>query len=162
MPYSTKDKHNKHSREYSRQNPEKVKEYRKRWRDKPENKEKERLYRQQYQKTPSWFYSSLANRKRHKVLFSRQEFIGWYNQQEKECYYCGIPENIFLKATIFKRGKNSHRLEIDRKDSSESYKLNNIVLSCPICNVLKSNIFSVKETKEISQNYIKPKWQKYV
>jgi len=52
------------------------------------------------------------------------------------------------------------RLTIDRIDNNFGYKINNIVLACGRCNLIKSNFFSSKEMKEIGQKYVKTKWKK--
>jgi len=51
------------------------------------------------------------------------------------------------------------RLTVDRIDNSLSYSGENIVLSCPRCNMIKSNYFSFEEMREIGQKYVKPRWK---
>lgn len=104
------------------------------------------------------------NKKRGKSILSRDEFIKWWNAQEKKCFYCDIKEEDLKdspSSTIFKN-KKTRRLTIDRLDSSKGYELNNILLACMRCNVIKSNFFNVEEMREIGQRYVKPKWEKEI
>jgi len=54
---------------------------------------------------------------------------------------------------------NIHRLTIDRIDNKKGYIKGNICLACARCNLIKSNILSFNETREICQRYVKPKWK---
>ena len=41
--------------------------------------------------------------------------------------------------------RNPNNISIDRKDSYSGYNLNNIVISCMLCNLVKSKLFSYEE-----------------
>lgn len=115
-----------------------------------------------YRRTPGGYYSSFRYRK-YKLEFTRQEFIDWDTKQNRECFYCGIPEQTMLLLPDFhkKRGIGEfHRLTIDRKENLKGYSLDNIVLACPPCNSTKGDLFSYSEFREIAQKYIRPKWER--
>lgn len=101
-------------------------------------------------------------KKKHCLLeITQEQFLNWYNNTKRKCFYCGIKEIDIRKAKYeFTMGRIISRLTIDRKDSNKGYSLNNIVLACIFCNIAKSNIFTVKEMKEIGRKYIKNKWIK--
>jgi len=111
---------------------------------------------------PSTIYTMLCNRAINKnnrvVSFTRVEFVNWYNSQPKICVYCGLPQEHIRFSTEI-NNRNGRRLQIDRKNSNRDYHLDNIVLSCGVCNIVKNNILDFDEMKEIGEKYIKPKWQ---
>lgn len=114
-----------------------------------------------YRKTAGGYYSSFKYRK-YKLDFTRAEFVKWDSLQKRECFYCGIPEELMLSIPDFhkKRGAGVfHRLTIDRKDNLKGYSLENIVLACPPCNSTKGDLFNFLEFKEIAQKHIRPKWE---
>ncbi len=123
------------------------------------NKEKYRAYSMARQTQPGRIYERLLSRKRHKVKFSRKEFIVWFNSQKKKCCYCGLSvEKLPLqKDKMLKRFCRT--LSIDRVDNEKDYELSNIVLACLRCNWIKSDFFNFKEMKEIGKRYVKPKWR---
>lgn len=106
---------------------------------------------------------SIKKRKKQTLLCSLQEFINWYNSQEKKCSYCDISEPLISK---LEWGRDpirvKFRLEIDRKDNNKGYLQENMTLACHICNNIKRNILTFKEMREIGQKYIKPKWEKLI
>ena len=64
------------------------------------------------------------------IGISQIDFIDWYKNKEKKCYYCG---RVVVKMTI------------ERKDNKQPYSLSNIELACEECNKVKSNILTEKE-----------------
>jgi len=98
-------------------------------------------------------------KKKKRILLSREDFLKWYREQEKKCYYCGIPEG-YLRSGKWKNGVSGKTLWVDRKNNAKGYLKDNVVLSCPICNQMKGATLSAKEMKEIASKYIKPKWKK--
>jgi len=88
---------------------------------------------------------------------SSKEFVEWYKSQEKKCSYCDIPFEYW--EILYKGHQNKYSLTVDRKDNSKGYSLENLVLACSQCNIVKNNVLTHQEMKEISQKYIKPKWQ---
>lgn len=117
-----------------------------------------------YRSTPSGLYSIIKGREnfyhRAEVRITRDEFVDWYERQEKQCVYCDIPED---KTVIWKKLFNhrSTKLSVDRKSSSGDYVLDNMALCCYLCNTLKNNVLSYDEMRYIGQNFLKPKWQSY-
>jgi len=113
--------------------------------------------------TPSGIYTTLKSqakfRQHHPFHLERQEFITWYNRQEKKCAYCDIREEDTHKIGDGFNNKVS-RLTIDCVDGDVGYMIGNIVLACHRCNTVKSDIFTYEEMRYIGQHFIKPKWQK--
>jgi len=86
------------------------------------------------------------------------EFHAWFDLTvfSEGCHYCGLTNgesaNLFkmqregIRQDGTRGGKRGRRLEIDRKDPSQSYdNLNNIVWCCYWCNNAKSNFFTEAE-----------------
>ena len=106
------------------------------------------------------------NRKSLNEFESFEIFHDWYNLLEKKCFYCGISEEQFrfivmngiLKSKRFpengefKRGSRGYYLELDKKDSSLKYSIDNCVLSCYFCNNDKSDVFNSEEYLNFSKN----------
>ncbi len=113
------------AKRYREKNPEKIREYKKLWRKKNYSKAK--------------YSSKKATCKKLGVGFNIPvlEFVNWYDSQPDKCHYCG---NSF-------RGKWD--TQIDRKNPSDGYTLDNIVLACSLCNRTKSNVFTHDEWSEI-------------
>ena len=101
----------------------------------------------------SIFWMSFKNRaKRYNVDLNilKEDFINWYNKQEKKCIYCGLTKEQLGKS-IDKVICGYNNLSIDRKDSNLGYGLDNIVLACMRCNIIKSNFFTFKEMIELGK-----------
>lgn len=97
-----------------------------------------------YSQTPEGIYAHIKGGAKHRniiFIITKEEFINWYNTQEKRCVYCNRTEQEAIKD---KDGKYK-RLSIDRKDNNKGYELNNIVLSCHKCNTIKSEIFTYEQ-----------------
>jgi 5-methylcytosine-specific restriction endonuclease McrA len=93
------------------------------------------------------YWISFKNRaKRYNINFNitKDIFIQWYNNQKKECIYCGLTTNQLNKSKD-KIINGYNNLSIDRKNNKIGYKLNNIVLACMRCNNIKSDFFTFKE-----------------
>lgn len=106
------------------------------------DKHKARLL-QKY-KTESWNYSKtytqkclMAKRKNRQVLFTREEFKQWWQENPKICAYCGITEDQWNKTKT--KFINIKRLTLDRIDNDKNYTLDNICWACVACNTKKSN-----------------------
>lgn len=159
-----KEKHNTRMRKYMKkwrkQNSDKVKASRKKYN--LSHKEKKNEIQRAYFKTAKGVLCTIKGRirrtknKKDYLKVSKEEFIKWYDSQERKCFYCSIPESLISD----KWCKQSKRLQVDRVDNNRFYELGNMVLACPVCNSFKADIFSVKETKEIAQKYLKPRWKK--
>ena len=107
----------------------------------------------EYFKTSNGIYASLKFRLKrrnqlNKLKISKKDFIEWFNQQEQKCFYCGRTiEETFKDNIIY--SKNFNRFTIDRIDSNKGYELENIVLACFKCNMIKGNIFTKDEMFKI-------------
>lgn len=118
---------------------------------------------QEYSKTGSGIYTALKARikffRNKPLTITREEFIEWYDAQEKRCVYCDLTEKDLSKV-IDSFIEFTHRLSIDSVDNDKGYVKGNLVLACNRCNTMKSNFLTFDEMKEIGQKYFKPKWQK--
>jgi len=137
-------------------NPEKYRELVRNWTKK--NPEKRKIIRQKYFSSPKGIYRNLVKRGRDKILISQKDFIEWYRNQKKNCFYCNIPEILVVK---FAKGKMKSRLTIDRIKPKGNYELGNIVLACGICNFIKSDVFTKNEMLKVGK-IINTKWEKII
>lgn len=122
----------------------------------------------EWRKTPSGIYTLIKSRQRHyektynnrckPFNLKRKTFITWYNETPKTCHYCGLPEE-HLKNIHGGHLDRVNRLTVDCIDNEVGYEINNIVLACNRCNLIKSNVFSYDEMREIGEKYLKPKWE---
>ena len=81
----------------------------------------------------------------------------WYENQPKQCVYCGIGEEDLSKLDDPVIAY-SHRLTVDCKDNYAGYIENNMVLACLRCNYLKQDFLSFDEMMEVAEKYVAPKW----
>ena len=129
-------------------------------------KECNNKHSREFSKTPSGIYTTIKGRVKfrnkfknyHSLSISREDFIRWYNEQNKNCIYCSISEEE-LQTLPDQFNNNSKRLTIDCKDSKNGYSKGNIVLACWRCNIIKGDLLSFDEMMYIGQNFIKPKWK---
>jgi 5-methylcytosine-specific restriction endonuclease McrA len=86
--------------------------------------------------------------KQIKLQMTKQEFFQWYDNQIRQCIYCGILEEDWLKTkdSMLKIYKHLH---VDRKNNKIGYKISNIVLACPRCNLTKNDFFTYKDMLKI-------------
>jgi len=114
------------------------------------HKQKRLIYAKKYNRTPEGIYNCLKTRaktKNIKVTIKKEDFINWYNLQNKECHYCKRNINQLQKDKKETNKYYKNRLSIDRKDNNKGYTLDNIILACCRCNCnIKSNYFDYKET----------------
>lgn len=130
---------------------QKCKEYR------TKNKERYNKYRREYKReNPRAIYSciKIGLRKRKKSLdllqISIEDFVEWYKNQDKTCYYCGRTiEDVKKSKDAF--NKKTFRLTIDRKNNDLGYSKENICLACYRCNSIKSDYFTEEEMKQIGE-----------
>jgi hypothetical protein len=103
-----------------------------------------------YHKTPDGIYMILKSsaKKRHlDFKLNKKSFANWYNSQNKVCHYCNKTE----KQSLNDMNRKMHRLSIDRKDSTKGYLIDNIVLACYKCNMMKSNDVSYEQMIRIGK-----------
>lgn len=109
---------------------------------------------------------------------SFEDFLDWYNAQEKSCHYCKLTEaecqeivmtgmltsNRFPQNGIIGRGRaRGVWLEVDRFLPKENYSRNNCALCCYFCNNDKSDVFTKDEYLKFQENrlaFLKKKLQK--
>ena len=101
-----------------------------------------------------------------------KEFYTWYQKQVEEvakCYYCDITQDelniLFREEKILPLNdaikRSSGSLEIERRDStSNSYRPENIVLACPLCNNAKSNLIDEESWKVLFKQPMKEYYKK--
>ena len=101
----------------------------------------------------SVFWTSFKGRiKRYNINLniSKNDFIKWYDNQKKKCIYCGLTKEQLNRSTD-KVICGYDNLSIDRKDSNRGYELDNIVLACMRCNIIKSNFFTYEEMLKLGK-----------
>lgn len=158
-----KEKWATYCKQWRLKNPEKARGIWERYKER--HPDRIRAARLRYRKTPAYFYESIKQnsmKKGRPFFLQKDEFIKWYNDQNKVCFYCGVPEGIIPENFKQSWGKKkvTDRLTIDRVDNNIGYVLNNLVLACPKCNGVKGDFFTADEMKFIGQEVMKQKWQK--
>jgi hypothetical protein len=98
-----------------------------------------------------------------------EDFLSWYNSQEKICHYCKLTEiesqelvmtgllnsNRFPQNGIIGRGTSRGVwLEVDRLNPKGKYSRTNSVLCCYFCNNDKSDVFDSENYLKFRQNRI--------
>lgn len=122
-------------------------------------------YLRKRQNGNSYFsYQGIKKRFHTNEDIGKEAYVNWYNSTPKICKYCDIPEETWLHINNkFKYwGTKNSRLSVDRMDNDFGYTAWNICLCCQLCNAVKNSFFNSNEFLEISQKYIKPKWQKLI
>jgi len=120
-------------------------------------REKARTYRE----TPAGVYTGLKQRinfwHTKPLIISKEDFIEWYEVQERVCVYCDISEGklLLLDDAI---NNTTNKLTIECMENSIGYIGGNLALACRRCNLVKSDLFTFDEMREIAQRFIKPKW----
>ena len=126
------------------------------------NRDKLRASHRKYDRSPKGIYKKLQHSVRgRKVTLTQEEFIVWYNHQPKKCCYCGLKEEE-LQLVSDAYNNKTHRLTVDRIDSSRDYEMGNLALACLRCNHIKGDLFSQSEMEEIGQRYISTKWREQI
>jgi len=118
-----------------------------------------------FRASPIGVYTNIKGRtgyyKRKEVYISKEDFVEWYKNQPQICEYCGIrKDQLYLLRDHFGSIKNS--LTVDCKDNSLGYAKGNLTLACDKCNQVKNNILSYEDMKYVGQQFIHPKWEKWL
>ena len=102
-------------------------------------------------------YSTKKSKVALGVNFTKEQFLNWLkNNYDGSCYYCRISLEEYQNKKIYKKIKiKGERFGIDRKNNQKGYFLDNIAVSCQICNSVKSFVFDPEEFKEIAKKYIR-------
>ena len=116
--------------------------------------------------------NSLATADRIEGFGGRDEFLNWYNTQEKKCCYCGVEESDLIK--YFDKEINEQYkwarprgkfLEVERvitaPESENKYSKENCRLACYICNNAKSDFLSAESFEPIARG-INKFWNNYL
>lgn len=141
--FKNKDKYIESARKWRENNPDLLKEVRRR-----------AVHVFNY--TPKGVYKVIRTNsiKKGLPICSREDFISWYEKEPRTCSYCEIKEeNLSLLGF--------RRLEIDRKDNDKGYLIKNIVLACRICNSVKGKYISYDDMTEIGQ-VIRKIWKRKI
>ena len=115
--------------------------YRDYWKRHPE---KYLLHSNKIKAKRNYRYDTLRHRAERKgtpLTFTLSEFINWYGPQSRTCHYCKRPY------TDTKPNNDS----VDRKDNNIGYTINNIVLCCYRCNIVKNVWFSYSDMVQIGE-----------
>ena len=80
----------------------------------------------------------VAGRRGHSISLTYEDFVNFTHI--KECHYCEKP--ILWKIWC---GQKTLRHNLDRKDNSIGYSLDNCVVCCHSCNVTKGDRFTYEE-----------------
>ena len=144
---------------YTKRRPEAIRKARE-WQI--DNPGKVRQYKWQFRQDKPMVhrYYNLKSKNKGKIKMTANEFNSWYESEPKQCFYCDIPLDLLSLNNHYTNHRDSHNLfTIDRKECGGDYSLENIVLACPLCNLVKSNFFSADTMRELAQRYVKPRWQ---
>ena len=76
-----------------------------------------------------------------------------YERDGRKCHYRGIEEKDLLPiwGEFYGGKKRGGTLEVDRKDSTRGYEIENCVLACAVCNNAKSDKFTYEEFKAVGK-----------
>jgi len=110
--------------------------------------------KQQNEDDPRFVYSRLKSHLKRKgalMDWEKNDFIDWYNLQEKICHYCGIK----IKKYSGKSGPQRDTISIDRKNPKGPYSKSNCILCCMKCNIVKNNIITYEQMCNIVGPLIK-------
>lgn len=108
-----------------------------------------------YWESPKGIYKALQQNSKtagRPIILQRVEFLEWYKNIKKKCFYCKMPEELVYITRI-------KRFTIDRVDNNKPYSIDNIVLACDWCNQTKGALLNKEEMLIIGKIIIKPKWK---
>ena len=86
-----------------------------------------------------WHSLCSRSKKKNMECVEFKYFLKWFNEQKKECYYCGIKESELNEQNEYLEKSLRKKITIDRKDNNKGYVIGNIALACNSCNSYKSN-----------------------
>lgn len=84
------------------------------------------------------------------ITISRDDFVNWFSNQERICFYCHTPLEF-----IYGRHWQWNGLTIDRLNPDKGYAPDNIVLACRRCNIIKGYWFTKEQMLEIAIKYLR-------
>ena len=80
-----------------------------------------------------------------RLAISIDDFVRWYESQQDRCEYCGLTFAELRSLRIRRKGGYSVSWDIDRRDSALPYQVDNLALSCFVCNMAKGDMLSYEE-----------------
>lgn len=94
------------------------------------------------------------------VEFEREAFLRWKRADpaRRRCHYCGIDPASLYALAIVRAKRRCENIGVDRLDNLLPYRLDNLVACCPICNGVRSDVFSVAEMEALGQ-VVRAQWQ---
>ena len=124
-----------------------------------------RKHSKEYRHTGAGVYTGIKGRtgyyKRKEVHISKEDFVEWHDAQPRVCEYCGISEEqLWLLQEHY--GSVKDRLTVDCMNNAIGYSRGNLVLACDKCNQIKNNVLSYGDMKYIGENFIRPKWERWL
>lgn len=153
-----RQEHPSYQKEYRRNNLEERREYaRERYRKNRKDiskrrKELRKLKPEQYHAMDKRGHESLSARFRFAIKRAKERDLAWlltleeYSQLiQQPCYYC----NDLLKSKV------TNAVGLDRIDNSIGYELTNVVSCCRSCNVIRNDVMTSEETKQVIQLLLK-------
>lgn len=132
----------KYQRKWKRSNPNRYGDY---------NREYGKKYGKHYRLSAEGRYrerTKRGNRRGIKFSITKDEFVLWFNSQEKKCHYCGQPLVDYKNGTM-------QGLTMDRPNNREPYKIGNIVLACRRCNTMKGSWLTEDQMLDAAKRYFK-------
>ena len=114
------------------------------------NPEKQKSYRAKYNASVKGKFTKLKLRAKAANIpidIKMDDFIEWCKRPELKCFYCG------RGISFAPQQKRLDNLSIDRRDNNKGYALENIVLSCNRCNLIKGSWFTEGQMLEIAHKY---------
>jgi len=167
MSWSKTQQKNSYKKWYKKltNNPKRFKKFKeKKKKYQKERRKNIKLVIEDYNRTNRWrattngIYCSLKNRNRKDFNLTKEDFINWYEIQEKKCSYCNLTlEEIRKLPYPYNRKNGLVKYSIDRKDNNIGYCINNITLCCFTCNTIKNNFLTYEEMLKIGREIIEPK-----
>jgi 5-methylcytosine-specific restriction endonuclease McrA len=91
-------------------------------------------------------YNAWTKRAKYKVEISYEQFVGL--TKIKECHYCG---DVIIWLDYRKCNRRSNASNLDRKENSVGYTLENVVVCCVRCNLSKNNHFTYEQWKQLGE-----------
>lgn len=167
MTWTIEKQRESHKRWYNKliKNPLRLKKFKERQhlnrlkrRENPEKIKEDLESTNKWRCTLNGIYISLKNRKRNDFDLNKEEFIKWYENQDKKCSYCNLTlEEIRKLPSPYNRKNGLTKYSIDRKDNDIGYTIDNITLCCFTCNTIKNNFLTYEEMLKIGKEIIEPK-----
>jgi hypothetical protein len=90
-------------------------------------------------------YNTFEAQRKHDSNISYEDFVEF--TKESGCHYCNFP----IRWAKYNTNKNGNAYNLDRKNNSLGYSVENCVVCCGRCNEAKSNHFTYAEWVQIGE-----------